>query len=137
MSSGKIHSLGYMYVPFRNDESKERIEKKIKNSTPMVPSTPCHFSIYFSILCMFSYVHMHRSILIPVYIYIFFFASWITLFVDSVSSLIVHIKSIFLCHKTHNGESGNSDKIKHMILFSSFFLSLREIGAFERYKHLI
>ena len=32
MSSGKIHSLGYVYVPFRNDESKERIEKKIKNT---------------------------------------------------------------------------------------------------------
>ena len=88
----------------------------------MVLSTPCHFSIYFSILlCMFSYVHMHRSILIPVCVYIYIFASWITPFLDSVSSLIVHIKSIFLCHKTHNGESGNSDKIKHMILFFFFF----------------
>ena len=99
----------------------------------MVPSTPCHFSIYFSILlCMFSYVHMHRSILTPVYIYIYFFLQVGLLFLDSVSSLIVHIKSIFLCHKTHNRESGNSDKIKHMILFFFFFLSLREIGAFER-----
>ena len=102
----------------------------------MIPSTSCHLvfiSLYFFV-CFHMYTCTDLYLYLCVYIYIF--ASWITLFLDSVSSLIVRIKSIFLCHKTQNGESGNSDKIKHMILFF-FFLSLREIGAFERYKHLI
>ena len=57
-----------------NVESRERIEKKIKNTQhPHGSFDILSFSIYFSILlCMFSYVHMHRSILIPVCVYIYF-----------------------------------------------------------------
>ena len=71
MSSGKIHSLGYVYVPFRNDESKERIEKKIKNRAP--PWFLQHLVILVFISPYFVCFHMYICTDLYLYLCIYTF----------------------------------------------------------------